>query len=156
MPNYQPEVTGAIYDSEECLLGSILIESTRGTNEAIREVSKLVEPGDFLGCMISDPPDRWTWRARMYYAMLQCELPPHTVNVAKKMVELEILHDKDLSLMAHCVAVVPCSLDYLHYARAVKDYSLQRKVKYHAAKGNFKRLNELTSNIKFMGGVEGL
>ncbi len=155
MPNYQPEVTEAVELAEESLIGAILIESTRGTNEAIRKVSAIVEPWDFRGCLKIDKPERWIWRARIYHAMTLCERPPHIINVAHKMIELNIFHNMDAALMQHCIAGTPCSLDYMDYARTVKDYSIKRRVKYYADKGDINKLQSIT-NTKFTGGVDGL
>lgn len=141
MSNYQPEVTGAIEEAEEALIGAILIESVR-SDKAIHEVSKLIEPWDFRGCLKSDKPDRWVWRGRIYYAMTLCDRP-HIINVAHKMIELDIFHALDASLMSHCEAGVPCSLDYMDYARVVKDYSIKRQAKYYADKGDIEKLKQL-------------
>jgi replicative DNA helicase len=146
MPNYQPEVSEAIAESEEALLGSILIESTRGTDEAIRKVSQIIEPWDFRGCVKTDKPERWVWRARIFYAMTLCELPPHQINVANKMFNLGILQNGDCALMSHLISVVPCSLDYMDYAKAVKNYSVKRQVKYLAERGDLKGLHKLTKS----------
>ncbi len=152
--NNQLELAEATTQAEEVLLGAILIDSCGdGTNEAIKKVSAIVEPKDFRGCIVSDPVERWVWRARFFYAMTKCTLPPHEVNLANKLTELGLLLKHDVQLMAHCVSLVPCSLDYLHYAKAVKDYSIQRQVKYWAEKGNLQKINELTS-VKTRKGFE--
>lgn len=140
----QTTISISASEAEDCLLGSILIESCRGDNEAIRKVSNILQPWDFKGCSQSDKPAYWATNPKIYYAMLKCDLPPHIIAVSRKLVELDLLDIKHPAYMRHLEYSVPCSLDYLHYARAVKEYSLQRQVKYHAEKGNFGRINELT------------
>ena len=156
MANNQLEITEATVQAEEVLLGAILIDSAGdGTNEAIQKVKAIIEPADFRGCIPTDTPERWVWRARLFYAMTQCTLPPHVVNLANKLTELDLLQEHDVQLMAHCISQVPCSLDYPHYAKAVKDYSIQRQVKQYANNGDIDKLRNLTQS-KYTGGVEGL
>jgi hypothetical protein len=140
MPNYQPEITGAQIEAEESLLGAIMIQAQGGDN---RTKELKIEPGDFYGCVQSDKPDRWPIRARVYYAMTQCDCPPHQINVANQMFNLGILHDGDCAMLCSYVAVTPCSMDYQDYAKVLKDYSVKRKAKWMAESGNIKGLNNL-------------
>ncbi len=144
--NYQPEVTGATDEAEEALIGAVLIQSSVDGGEAIRKVSAALEPFDFKGCRRDQKPWQWVRNARIYYAMTQCTLPPHQINVAHKMMELGILQEYDCSWLAHCVAATPCSLDYLDYAEVIKDYSLRRQVKGLAEKGDLSGIRKLTEN----------
>jgi hypothetical protein len=145
MTNDPLEISEATSQAESVLLGAILIESAGdGSNEAIRKISTVIKPSDFRGCNPTDKPEHWVWRARFFYAMTKCTLPPHSVNLANKLAELELLQRHDVSLMAHCIWQVPCSLDYMHYAKAVKDYSIRRQIEYYASKGDIKQLHRLT------------
>ena len=156
MVNDPLEITQATIQAEEILLGAILIDSSGdGSTKAIKDVAAILKPEDFRGCIPTDKLEHWVWRARFFYAMTQCELPPHPVNLANKLAEMGLLQKHDISLMSHCVSCVPCSLDYPHYAKAVKDYSIQRQIKYHANLGNIDKLRNLTQT-NFTGGVEGL
>jgi len=143
MPNYQPEVTGVIEQTEECLLGCILAQARLYHENVIDKVSKIIRPSDFRGCIETDKLDRWVWRARLYYGMLKCENPPSPVTLAHKMIELNIFHNLDASLMAHCEYEVGCSLDYMEYAHLVKDYSIKRQAKYYADKGDIAKLKQM-------------
>jgi hypothetical protein len=123
MPN---ELFAVAFDAEEALLGAILIESCRGTDQAIRKVGRILEPQDFTGCVPTDKPDRWPKNARIFYGMLNCSAPPHAINLANSMVNLGVFQIDDPALMRYCERIVPCSLDYMDYARCVKDYSDRR------------------------------
>jgi replicative DNA helicase len=144
MTNYQPEITGATVEAEEALLGAIMIQSAGGSSETIHQVSAVLEPADFLACLRWEKPDRWPRRARVFYAMTQCENSPHQVNVALKMVQLNILQDGDCVQLCCYVASCPCSLDFMDYARAIRDYSIKRQAKELANKGDFNGLRRLT------------
>jgi hypothetical protein len=149
--NYQPEVTQATEEAEDSLIGAILVQSSAGQMEAIRDVKQFLEPWDFRGCLPNDKPERWVWRGRIYYAMTLLDIPPNEINVALKMEQLGILQDKDCSLLCHCVWLCPCSLDYLYYAKAVKEYSMKRQAKYYADKGDLKGLNKVMSKSHYKG-----
>ncbi len=119
MQNNKAEVLQASLDAEVALLGSILIESTRGTREAINEVAKFLKPSDF----------RSEQNRRIFSAILSCPGPPHEINVAEQLHALNLLQDGDCSHLCLCVASVPCSLDYSDYAKAVLHYSEEREGK---------------------------
>lgn len=153
MSNYEPEVTQAVEEAEQALLGSIFLLSSGGQTKAIKEVSKIVAPFDFRGCVKTNRPDQWIWTARIYYAMLECQGAPHIINVAKKMIDLDILQDNDCSLMQHCIYLTPCALDYLDYAKIVKDESIKRSARYYAQKGEIKKLRQLINSDKSLGTV---
>jgi hypothetical protein len=145
----QLELSEATEQAEEALIGAILIQSTGGFRHVIDEVAPILQPWDFRGCTRTDRPDRWIWRARVFYAMLQCELAPHIINVSHKLFELNMLEVMDCSLMMSCAANVPCSLDYMDYARAVKDYSIKRQAKYYANKGDLEKLGQVLDRPKY-------
>lgn len=111
------ELLQATGEAEEALLGAILIESTRGTREAINAVSHILSAHEFHG----------QGRAKIYQAMLQCPLPPHQISVALQMKDMGTLEPGVCSYLCLMVSTVPCSLDYMHYALAVKGYSKARK-----------------------------
>jgi len=142
--NNQLEVNTATEDAEESLLGAILIQSTGGSRQAIDAVMDIIRPWDFRGCVATDKPWMWIWRARVFYAMTLCESSPHIINVAHKLAELNLLEPYDCSLMAQCESNTPCSLDYLDYAKAVKDYSVKRQIKELSDKGDIEGIRELT------------
>lgn len=133
----------AAYTAEENLLGAVMIQSSFGDKTAIEAVSLILETIDFEGCFLKDKPYIWPPHARVYYAMLYCENSPHQVNVALQMDKLGILRLEDCAHLAYYIRMTPCSLDYLDYANAVKEYSTMRQVKYHADKGNFEKLNQI-------------
>jgi len=146
----------ATLDAEENLLGAIMIQSCFDDHIAIDAVKDILQPTDFNGCWLKDRPFSWPVHARVYFAMTQCETAPNQVTVALQMAKLDILQLHDCMHLSHYVAYCPCSLDYLHYAKAVKEYSTLRQVRYHAEKGNLNKLHELTKPAKYIGGVEGL
>lgn len=153
MANYYPSLYEITTNTEECLIGSILLESSLLNNQAIKEVMQIIEPYDFTGCVREHKPWQWVPIARIYFAMTKCELPPHRINVALQLANMNILQAKDVPLMDWCEIVTPCSLDYMHYAKAVKEYSIKRQVKHYAEKGNLKKVNELTM-VKTRKGFE--
>lgn len=123
------ELLKATIQAEEALLGAILIESTSTGMQSIREVTRLITPEDFAGFLPSQPIFRQLKRQRIYYAMTQSDLPPHQINTARTMANLKILQEDDIPYLCRLVATTPCSLDYMHYAKAVKGYSYQRQGK---------------------------
>lgn len=110
------ELLTANSQAEESLLGAILIESTDGTRDTIEEVSKIITASDFRDFRCS----------RIFSAMQQCSLPPHQINTARSLHEINKLEKNDCAYLCHLVSICPCSLDYLDYAKAVKEYSNQR------------------------------
>lgn len=153
MANDNIAVSIAATDAEECLLGAILIESCRGTKEAIQKASMILNPLDFKGVYPGDSPQRWARNARIFLAMSKCELPPHVINTALQLVKLNLFDIHDADYMRHCEYLVPCSLDYMDYAQAVKYYSTQRQAKYYVEKGDIKNLNRITNQNKPLGPV---
>ncbi len=111
------ELLTATYDAEDSLIGSILIDSSCGHVEAIRKVRNIVAPDDFQQSI-----DRL-----IYAAMLSCEVP-HQINVAHEMVRLGTLVDGAIAHMSLCVSTTT-GLEYLDYAKAVREYSLNRQGK---------------------------
>jgi replicative DNA helicase len=156
MPNDNVTVSEQDWEAEEVLIGSILIQSAGSkSREAINQVSNILKPEDFKGCVTKEPPSRWPRNAIIFHAMTKCELPPHCINVTQTMIDLGILFKAAPAYLYHCESTVPCSLDYLDYAKAVKANSTRRQVKYYAGNNNLKKLNQITQS-GFKGGVEGL
>ena len=116
MLNNSGELLRATQDAEDSLIGSLLIESTKGNREAIEQSIKLCLPTSFYF-----ENDR-----RLYQAMISCQAPPHQINTANELSTHNNLQTDDCSHMSYCISIVPCSLDYLHYARCVASYSSQR------------------------------
>ena len=152
----QPDNDIARFEAEESLLGAILIQSCANDRSVINQVSQIVEIIDFEGCFLKVNPFNWPVHARVFYAMLKCDNPPHEINTASSMNTLGILKIHDCVHLAHYVSICPCSLDYLDYAKAVRQYSIKKQVKYYADKGDFIKLNQLTRSPKYTGGVDGL
>jgi replicative DNA helicase len=118
------ELRLATLQAEKELLGAILIQSAyRDNNEAIDYCRKLLLPGDFLDSQYKDPMNT---HARIYQAMLDCRMPPHQIGVAITMSETGTLRDHDIATLIGMIAENECSLDYEHYADAVKQYAEQR------------------------------
>lgn len=111
------EVSRATKDAEDCLIGAILVESTRGDRTAINGVARFIEPSHF----------KYTINRRIYSAMLSCPLPPHQINVANELFTRNILEPDDCSFLAYLVSLVPCSLDYIDYAKSVLQFSQVRQ-----------------------------
>lgn len=154
MPNYAPEITGVIVDLEESLLGAIMLHAQHyRTRAAINEVMSILKPSDFRGCETADRPFQMVWRARFYYAMMVCEYPPTELNVAIQLQKLNMLNEYDCALLARCIYMCPCSLDYMQYAKQLKDFSVKQQVKYHADKGDLRKVRELTT-IRHRRGFE--
>lgn len=119
------ELSTATNIAEQALIGSLLIEGACQNAKAILEVRKLVAETDFRGYYENSSIINQIIHTRIFHAMLLCQYP-HQINVANKMNELGILKSSDCAYMSECIARVPCSLDYIQYARSVKDYSLRR------------------------------
>ena len=117
MPNDAIEITKARNMAEQALLGAILLSGATGTRQAIQEVATIISPEDFSLDL----------HQRIYKAMLQCDKPPHEINVAYEMARQNNLQKLDYSFMVETIVNTPCWLDYLDYADKVKAYSLQRQ-----------------------------
>jgi len=113
-------LTEAILNAEEALLGAILIDSAGGDDTAIKTVARIVSTNDFYGGSNSH-------HGRIYHAMIRSTQPPHQIVTAQTMQKLNTLQKGDCSYLRELVSKCPCSLDYESYARAVKEYSLQRQ-----------------------------
>jgi len=121
------EETEATIQAEESLLGAILIESAyAGNRDAINRARDIISPGNFYGYLPGKAINQQSQRARIFYAMVQSESPPHQVETARTLNQLGLLQTGDVALLCHLVSVCPCSLDFEDYAKAVKDYSLCR------------------------------
>jgi len=115
--NDSGEVLQATNDAEDCLIGALLIESTRGDRYAITKVASFLEPSHF----------RQESCQRIYASMVSCSSPPHQINVAQEMVLKGSLVAGDCAYMSLAISGVPCSLDYLDYAKSVLQFSQNRK-----------------------------
>lgn len=116
------EIFEAIRQAEEALLGAILIESSYSANP-VYEIKFIVSASDFLDHNKYD-----NRHSRIYQAMLNCDRPQQ-INVAIEMARQGTLKPRDCAHLSHCIAMCPCSLDYLSYAKVVKEYSLIRNGK---------------------------
>ncbi len=114
--NDSAEIVEATFEAEECLIGALLIESTRGTRQAIERVAQIIAATDL----------HTGQQSRIFLAMLSCESPPHQVSVALELDRKGLLQEGDCAYLRLCVSVVGCSLDYEDYANAVKYYSQAR------------------------------
>lgn len=145
-----PEVFEATRQAEMALLGTILIESAgRARPELMREIAATVRSDDFLDYHRYD-----NQHSRIFSAMLSCSYPDQ-IGVAQEMDRQGTLRTGDIAYMSLCIAETPCSLDYLHYARAVANYSLRRQIDYYNRKGDYDKVQELLKNHKprFTGGI---
>lgn len=115
-----PELKTAAVEAEESLLGALLIEATDFNNEAIKEVAQIITPQDF-----SDAYQGRGLRERIFTAMLSCPHPDQ-VAVARELNRTGKLQRGDCAYLCHLVAVCPMSLDYMHYAEVVSQYSKLR------------------------------
>jgi len=91
----------------------------------------------------NDPdPARWTLNARIFYAMINCPEAPHDINVSLQMAKMGILSKGVPMELYHDIGMVGCSIVYMDYARAVKDYSKARETKFAGEdpKAGFKRI----------------
>jgi replicative DNA helicase len=110
----------ATIEAEEVLLGAILLEASAGRN-VTGELSLFPEVfSDYVHNGI---------RARMYSTMLRCELPD-TLSVANELARANTINAGDCAFLYRVQSLVPCSLDYTHYAEIVRDYALKRDGKY--------------------------
>jgi len=110
------EIKQAMIDTEDSLIGAILIESARGTNEAITKVSKILKPDHFYS--IRDK--------RIYQAMIIFPGAPHIINTALEMNNQNTLQPKDCAHLSYTISITPCSLDYMDYANAIIAYHNSR------------------------------
>jgi len=115
----------------------------------MRELAAIVEPGDFLDHHRHD-----NQHSRIFLAMLSCSHPDQ-IGAAQEMDRQGTLRAGDIAHMSLCIAETPCSLDYLHYARAVANYSLRRKINYYNQQGDYDKVQELLKKRKprFTGGI---
>jgi len=117
----------------------------------MREIAAIMQPSDFLDHRFHD-----NQHSRIFSAMVSC-LHPDQIGVAEGMHKQGTLKLGDVAHMNLCIAETPCSLDYLHYARAVAGYSLRRQLEYHTARGNFDKarslLHENKGKPRFTGGI---
>lgn len=143
----------ATEDAEQALIGAILIDAAGGNRDTINHITTILQPRDFRGCAEKDKPLYWGVNPRIYYAMLQTSDPPNIISVSLQLVKLNLFDLKYPAYMAECQYKCPCSLDAEYYAKAVKEYSLQRQARYYANKGDLKRVHQVTSENKPLGPV---
>lgn len=118
------EILRATVEAEEALLGALLWEATfSATRDAINECAGILRPSDFIGYYPNTQPHLQIQRARIYQAMLTCELPPHSINVAETMNSLSTLQPGDCAYLYHLIASCPCALDFKDYAKTISHYS---------------------------------
>lgn len=118
------ELREATLMAESQLLGAIMIQSAyKDNSEAINYCRALLKPDDFLDHQYKDPMNL---HSRIFHAMLACDMPCHQIGVAIRMSELDILRTHDIAELIGMIADNECSLDYEHYAQAVKRFSEQR------------------------------
>ena len=111
-----PEVLTATREAERGLLGAILIQASY-TENVIGEVKSLVSPDDFLDAKQFDNK-----HSRIFKAMCECQ-QPHQINVAQQMNRQGTLKPGDCAYLSYLVSNCPCSLDYLSYAQAIREYA---------------------------------
>ena len=129
--NDTPEINQLVRESEEALLGSILINSANGDRTVVEELKGFISPIDF-----HDYRNR-----RIYKAMSDLKTCPHQINVAQELYLTKQLQEYDCSYLCHLIAQCPTWMDYLDYAKIVKDFSLRRNG-LKAIKPNGKSLNK--------------
>ena len=106
------EVKQAIYEVEQSLIGAILIRSEGGDRTCIDELQETLRPEEFF----------FEFHRRIYTAMLRTKLAPELRTVVATMHEQDLLKPGDLSQIANCISVCPCSLDFDYYALALKKH----------------------------------
>ena len=143
----------ATEDAEQVLIGAILIDAAGGNRDTINQIATILQPWNFQGCSKNDKPLYWSVNPRIYYAMLQTSDPPNIISVSLQLVKLNLFDLKYPAYMAECQYKCPCSLDWEYYAKAVKEYSLQRQARYYANKGDLKKVHQVTSENKPLGVV---
>lgn len=151
MPEDYDATRQATRQAETDLLASLLLEGSVTGSPAVREVGKMVNSTDFMDYRKGDLGQR----SRIYEAIMSS---PHAdqITVAQTMHEKGTLKDGDVAYMAEIISDVPTSIDYLWYARAVVNYSVERQIKYYTSKGDMKKVRELSQRgmKKKLGGVE--
>jgi len=105
-------------------------------------VKRIVSDFDFLDAHFHDNK-----HSRIFQGICQCQRP-HWINVSEAMNNTQILRPGDIAYMSHCISRVPCSLDYIDYAKAVSAYSLKRQIRFHTDKGNFDKVADLSTKAK--------
>ena len=110
------EANQLMRDAEEALIGSILISASNGDREPIDELKGFISPIDF-----NDERLR-----RIYKAMCDLKTAPHPINVAQELNRTNQLKEYDCSHLLHLISICPTWMDYLDYAKVVKDFSLKR------------------------------
>lgn len=132
----------ATREAEEDLLASLLIEGSVYNSTAINEVGKFVNSNDFL----DHGKQGAGRRSRIYEAIMSS---PHAdqVTVAQTMHERGTLMQGDIGYMSKIISECPTSIDYLWYAQAVVNYSVERQIKYYSSKGDMKKVNELSKRM---------
>lgn len=108
---FKSELYNATVEAERALLGAILTISE--TRKPISEVAAIISRVDFLEQENKD----------IFEAMLSTNSPPNQVTVAQEV--LRITNGKHAYIAEMCLMVAncPCPLDYLHYAKTVRDYA---------------------------------
>jgi replicative DNA helicase len=108
--------------AEESLLGAILIVSSYGDKTAISETRRIIQPEHFSDFGMYIPI-----RARIYKAMLDCDVAPHIVNLANYLKKINRLTKNDISNMWRYISLDICSLDYLTYAKVLRECAFELK-----------------------------
>ena len=104
----------ATYEAEYSLLGAILLMSEN--TDALKQCLKITPPSDFLNYHYGE----------IYQAMNDAAGPPNQIVVAHELVRMGKFVAGDCALLSEMVARCPSPLDFIHYARVVHEYSLQR------------------------------
>jgi replicative DNA helicase len=139
--------------AEHHLLGALLIRGAFDPQgDEIREVSELIVPKDFSDYQ-RDPPHNQHFR--IFVAMQTLASQGKSINqvtVAQKLYEtIDQSHggDKsncdvsDIAEMCGMVSECECSLEYMEYATAIRQYSLKRTIDYLTSKGELDKVAEL-------------
>ena len=115
------EILKAAITAERNLLGSIMIEAAGQKQSGITAICRnFVMPGDFHDARFADHRN-----ARIYTAMLKCQIPEETSVIA------QLIHDGqlvsgDMAELAFMKSEVPCWMDWEIYAHAIREYSRAR------------------------------
>ena len=131
----------AVYQAEEALIGSILIDP-----DWISQVKEIVKPNYFHNGT----------HKKIFTAMIECDHPDQ-IMTAQKMIDQGTLEAGVIAQMSGMIATTPTSLDCMYYAEAVRNYAAQRYVDYYTGKGEMEKAQQVLDRImqpKIKGGIK--
>ncbi len=114
--NDSSAIIEATCEAEDNVIGAILINASDGSREAIIAIRAILQPQDF----------RQDINRIIYTGMLACPNAPHQINVAAELARQGTLQNGVIPHLHYCVSV-STGLDYVDFARDVKEYSQRRR-----------------------------